>query len=504
MEKKMAETASWKAGEGDVRVFDTHPEAVALQPFCVGKGVDVGCGFRKTHPDAIGIDLLGKGEIGQYGCMEGMPSVADIKASGDDLYMFKDGELDYVVNRHNLEHYVDVVKTLWEWKRVLKIGGVLGMVLPDETRLDTIALDPTHKHVFTPESITNLLVLIGGFRVEKVEVVIPDWSFLVVARRVEEKGALGKTLPSGLFGELRSCLPERRGSLHQEDSDSACEGSAVATSTYSHIPTIIRFLKKTRPSSILDVGVGNGKIGFVARDYLDVMLGQRNTRKDWRVRIDGIEIFSDYIQEHQKAVYDSIFIGDALDVIQKLERYDVVILGDVVEHLEKERAMDLLDACASRCGYMILAMPLGRNWKQPAVYGYPSEECCSFWQYEEFKPFVCDEELFSFSGTGDYGCFLVQTEDYLHHRTREKADALFSEGKRDQAVAYMENSIRQLPPNVESEYILVDLLLKSGRIREAVDRLKGILNVFPENRAAKRYLGMLAEKTTVASQPGNQ
>jgi predicted SAM-dependent methyltransferase len=37
-----------------------------------------------------------------------------------------------VVARHNLEHYVDVVKTLCEWRRVLKPGGVMAILVPDE------------------------------------------------------------------------------------------------------------------------------------------------------------------------------------------------------------------------------------------------------------------------------------------------------------------------------------------------------------------------------------
>jgi len=98
--------------------------------------------------------------------------------------MFQDQALDFVVSRHNLEHYVDVIKTLFEWKRVLKIGGILAMVLPDERFLNTIALDPTHKHVFTPDSIANYLNLIGGFEIIETETVIPNWSFVCVAKRM--------------------------------------------------------------------------------------------------------------------------------------------------------------------------------------------------------------------------------------------------------------------------------------------------------------------------------
>ena len=160
---------------------ENHPEALALAPWCRGKGIDVGCGHRKVLPECIGVDILARGENGQYGVVANKTSAADIRASGDDLRMFRDGELDYVVSRHNLEHYVDVVKTLLEWRRVLKPGGTLAIVVPDERVGDTIYLDPTHKHCFTPESLERLVTIIGGFDVIRSEIVIPQWSFLLVA-----------------------------------------------------------------------------------------------------------------------------------------------------------------------------------------------------------------------------------------------------------------------------------------------------------------------------------
>ena len=134
-------------------------------------------------PDCIGVDLLAAGEVGEHGVVSGQRSVADVRASGDDLHMFADGELDFVVSRHNLEHYVDVVKTLQEWARVTRDSGTVAMIVPDERAGDTIFLDPTHKHTFTPESLERLVNLVGGLEVVTTDVVTPAWSFLLVARR---------------------------------------------------------------------------------------------------------------------------------------------------------------------------------------------------------------------------------------------------------------------------------------------------------------------------------
>lgn len=162
-----------------------HPERLAILPYCKsGKGIDVGCGHRKTHENCIGVDILAKGSLGEVGCIRGKQIQADICASGDNLYMFKDGELDFVVSRHNLEHYVDIIKTLREWSRVLKKGGILATILPDERKIDTIKLDSTHKHVFTPESFNRYLELIGDFEIIKTEEVVPNWSFISVAKKL--------------------------------------------------------------------------------------------------------------------------------------------------------------------------------------------------------------------------------------------------------------------------------------------------------------------------------
>lgn len=170
---------------GNFFTDEFHPERMELFPLCKGRGIDVGCGHRKTNPNCIGVDLNVKGEIGKFGNVKGFESVADIKASGDNLYMFKDNELDFVVQRHNLEHYKDIILTLQEWKRVLKPGGILGMVVPDDDVCNTISLDPTHYHVFTQASMQRILMLIGGFKILKMQPLLKNWSFVCIAQKIE-------------------------------------------------------------------------------------------------------------------------------------------------------------------------------------------------------------------------------------------------------------------------------------------------------------------------------
>lgn len=166
---------------------DQHPERLVCLPYCIGKEIDVGCGNRKTSDNCIGVDILPKGQLGWNGCMFNVKSVADICTSGDKLSMFDDESLDFVVARHNLEHYVDIFKTLFEWKRVLKKGGLLIVILPDEEGLRKVGkrgilLDNTHEHSFTKQSFKTLIELFN-FTVVRLQTVIQNWSFICVGRK---------------------------------------------------------------------------------------------------------------------------------------------------------------------------------------------------------------------------------------------------------------------------------------------------------------------------------
>ncbi|MDA8138507.1 MAG: hypothetical protein M0036_07605 [Desulfobacteraceae bacterium] len=193
----------------------------------------------------------------------------------------------------------------------------------------------------------------------------------------------------------------------------------MPTSIYSHIPTFVEFLRETKPSSVLDIGLGNGKLGFIAREMLDIVFGGRHRPEDWKIRIDGIEVFPDYIHEHQKAIYDEIHIGDAFEVLPRLLEYDMIFLGDVLEHFEKHRAWQLLDRCMEHTKHhLILNIPLGDAWEQGTMYGNPHERHRSTWRWSDFEPFVWQYKFFGEDPIA-YGTFLIRREDYLHYRIEQ-------------------------------------------------------------------------------------
>src|SRR5262249_34504950 len=47
----------------------------------------------------------------------------------------RDGALDFLLSSNMLEHHQNTLRTLYEWKRVLKLGGIMFLVLPHHARI---------------------------------------------------------------------------------------------------------------------------------------------------------------------------------------------------------------------------------------------------------------------------------------------------------------------------------------------------------------------------------
>ena len=119
-----------------------------------GRVLELGCGARKTVPQAIGVDLVPGGEISY----RHEASVADVIADAfGPMPIFDDHSADTIIARHLFEHAPDPVGALLEWRRLLKPQtGKLILACPNENLNLTIPMDPTHKHAWTPESLRSL------------------------------------------------------------------------------------------------------------------------------------------------------------------------------------------------------------------------------------------------------------------------------------------------------------------------------------------------------------
>jgi Methyltransferase domain len=161
----------------------------------------------------------------------------------------------------------------------------------------------------------------------------------------------------------------------------------MPSSTWHNIETFVEIIRELRPSSFLDVGVGNGKWGFLVREYSDVWEGHF-LRAQWNCNIEGVEIYEPYVTEntHQRAIYDKIHIGDITRVVNSLDSFDVIYAGDVLEHIEKEASVNLIRQLTAMAKMAVIcSIPLGHEWLGRRGYDNGYEDHVSSWEIEELQ-----------------------------------------------------------------------------------------------------------------------
>ncbi len=138
---------------------ETSKVRKSLETFCKGNGIDIGFGGDPITHSSITIDLPSP-----YAKYKSNP--LHLKGSGDNLYWFKDGVLDYVYSSHLLEDFEDTRKVLNEWLRVLKPNGNLVLFLPNEQSYRKFCAfngkKPNHNHIHDNFSLNYLKEIING------------------------------------------------------------------------------------------------------------------------------------------------------------------------------------------------------------------------------------------------------------------------------------------------------------------------------------------------------
>jgi hypothetical protein len=159
----------------------------------------------------------------------------------------------------------------------------------------------------------------------------------------------------------------------------------MGVSDPSNVPFVAAEIQRLQPTSVLDVGIGFGKWGVIVRECLEAWQG-RFARKDWKVHIEGIEIFEPYRNPLWDSVYDRVHIGDAHKLLSTIGHFDVGICCDVIEHVEKDRGYRLLRELVNCCDVVILATPIF-FWEQPESNGNVHERHLSHWRESDFEEF---------------------------------------------------------------------------------------------------------------------
>ena len=158
----------------------------------------------------------------------------------------------------------------------------------------------------------------------------------------------------------------------------------MPTSSFYNLSPICEKIVDIAPKRVLDLGCGNGKWGFLAREYADIWCG-RSLQKT--THIEGVEIFEKYITPAHNYIYDKIHIGEISEIVKTLPGdWDLVLCVDVLEHLPRERGIDLLKWIKENSRVGILALPTNVQ-RRGAPHGNKYEEHVCPWKADELAVF---------------------------------------------------------------------------------------------------------------------
>jgi hypothetical protein len=132
----------------------------------------------------------------------------------------------------------------------------------------------------------------------------------------------------------------------------------------------IKFARFIQPRSVLDIGPGNGKYASLVRSVVN------------QAHIEAIESEESYIERFDlSALYDAITVGQGIDIMTRPgaadAKWNLVVLGDVMEHMPKSQGVDLLHYFVYRSDYIWARWPVG--YIQGAWEGIESESHISVW-----------------------------------------------------------------------------------------------------------------------------
>jgi SAM-dependent methyltransferase len=158
----------------------------------------------------------------------------------------------------------------------------------------------------------------------------------------------------------------------------------MPTSDYHNINTILSIVTQLKPKSVLDIGCGFGKYGVLFREYLDVWQERLNPG-DWTTSLVGIEACQRYRNAITDFVYSDIHFGEAQQVLPTLGRFDVVLIADVIEHLEKQEARELVKEASLHSPVIVIYTPIS-FFPQGEILDNPYEVHRNLWGCNDFPP----------------------------------------------------------------------------------------------------------------------
>ena len=118
-------------------------------------------------------------------------------------------------------------------------------------------------------------------------------------------------------------------------------------------------IKEISPRTVLDVGPGAGAYGKLIKESFP------------NATVDAVEIWEPYLNQFKlHSIYDRLYVRDAREHTNYV--YDLVIFGDVLEHMSKEDAVSLWERVKDQANYALISIPI-IHYPQGESEGNPYE-----------------------------------------------------------------------------------------------------------------------------------
>ena len=153
---------------------------------------------------------------------------------------------------------------------------------------------------------------------------------------------------------------------------------------------VLDFVQKNNIKTVLDIGCGKGT-------YYDLLSGEVTA-------IDGVEVWQPYIEEFNLRSKYRFLIEKDVRELKPLDvsGYDMVVFGDVLEHMSLEDARNVWEWASWVAQYGLISVPI-IHYPQGAEFGNPYEVHVQDHLHpedirREFGPFET-EALYEITGT---------------------------------------------------------------------------------------------------------
>jgi 2-polyprenyl-3-methyl-5-hydroxy-6-metoxy-1,4-benzoquinol methylase len=152
----------------------------------------------------------------------------------------------------------------------------------------------------------------------------------------------------------------------------------------------IEKIKEINPEYVLDIGAGSGTYGKLIKSFNDKCI------------VEAVEVWEPYIKEFNlESIYNKLYLEDARS-FKFTKEYDLIIFGDVLEHMSEEDALLLWTKASEYCKYGLISIPTV-HFPQGAEYGNPYEvHVTEDWTVQKILSFfkgITEYQNFKYTGS---------------------------------------------------------------------------------------------------------